>query len=115
MGSPLACVLRALTLAVTCRALNDAFLLWEKLLCSVPREHVGTDKHVQGCAGEEIIPEGHSPRLRARMLAVTCKMSLFESLILDRLHLCQIGSLGLLIGMHCVSCRVLYASDARAP
>ena len=55
-----------------------------------PSWAVGTDKQAQGCAGEGLNPEGispDSPRLRARMLAVTCEMSLFESIILGRLHL----------------------------
>ena len=39
-----------------------------------PREPVGTDKQAQGCAGEGLKPEGLSPRLRARLLAVTCSL-----------------------------------------
>ena len=37
---------------------------------SPPREPAGTDKQAQGCAGEGLNPEGLSPRLRARLLAV---------------------------------------------
>ena len=35
---------------------------------------VGADKKAQGCTGEGLKPEGLSPRLRARMQAVTCEM-----------------------------------------
>ena len=52
-----------------------------------PARPAGRDKHAQGCAGEGLKPKELSPRLRARLLAVTCDMSLLESIILDRLHL----------------------------
>ena len=66
-------------------ALYDTFAAG-KVLVFAPSLAVGTDKQAEGCVGEGLNPEGISPRLRARMLAVTCKMLLFESLILDRLH-----------------------------
>ena len=49
-------------------ALKHTFVLHENLLCSFPRDHVGTDKQAQGCTGEGLKPEGLSPRLRARVL-----------------------------------------------
>ena len=66
--------------------LNDTFCRGKVPVCA-PSWAVGTDKQAQGCAGEGLNPEGLSPRLRARVLAVTCKMLLFQCLILDRLHL----------------------------
>ena len=62
--------------------LTDTALPREKFPYSLPCGLLGqTSKQAQGCAGEGLNPEGISPRLRARMLAVTCKMSLFESTI----------------------------------
>ena len=54
----------------------------------LPGEHIGTDKQVQGCAGEGLKLEGPSPRLRARLLVVTCKMLYFgKYYLIDGLHL----------------------------
>ena len=58
-----------------------------KLLYSLPHGPVGTDKQAQGCTGEGLTPEGLSPRLRTRLLAVTCKISLLASIISGRLHM----------------------------
>ena len=83
--------LRARLLAVTCKMLLFESLILDglhlyffapgKVPVLAPSWAVGTDKQAQGCAGEGLNPEGISPRLRARMLAVTCKMSIFESII----------------------------------
>ena len=62
-------------------ALNDTFLRREKCRGSAPSRAAGTDKQAQGCAGEGLKPEGLSPRVRARVLAVTGEMSLFASII----------------------------------
>ena len=43
-----------------------------------PSRTAGTDKQAQGCAGEGLKPEGLSPRVRARVLAVTGEMALFD-------------------------------------
>ncbi len=48
-----------------------------------------TSKQAQGCASEGFSPVGVSPRLHARMLAFTCKMSLFGSTILDHMSTLQ--------------------------
>ena len=79
--------LRARLLAVTCK--NIPFGKYHlrpvapvrKLQDSLLYKPAGTDKKAQGCAGGGLHPEGLSPRLRARLLAVTCKMSLLESII----------------------------------
>ena len=62
--------------------LNDTFLLREKLLCSLPYDLLWQTSTHRAAQVMGLTPEGLSPRLRARLLAVTYEMSLFfESLI----------------------------------
>jgi len=56
--------------------LSDTYLPRGKCRGSAPSRAAGTDKQAQGCAGEELQPEWLSPRVRARVLAFTCKMPL---------------------------------------